>query len=54
MPVTPRDTSIDHELRAHFVIGLIVELDDLPELTDANEKIGLRSPGFYSSYRSVR
>jgi len=24
MPVTPRDTSIDHELRAHFVTGLIV------------------------------
>jgi hypothetical protein len=23
-PVKPRDTSIDHELRAHFVIGLIV------------------------------
>ena len=23
-PVAPRNTSIDHELRAHFVIGLIV------------------------------
>ena len=35
-PVAPRDTSIDHELRAHFVIELVGKLDDLAAIKDGN------------------
>ena len=35
-PVAPRATSIDHELRAHFVIELVGKLDDLAAIKDGN------------------